>query len=847
MPYSKEACRTHWKKMTDMDPRDTYIKNPFRRQKQREQLERAFERYLQHQSQSTSVAPVISQVVGPRSPSMLVAILDASFDSSSLPATNIITTASSDQRAEPPDILSPPLLTSEGTTPTNSIHSIPTPPSQDVIHIGVMPGEVKELNASMVRRPEGEGASHSSHRTQITSIKRSAPLEFNESLNASSGRVLNGPPIPSTQEELAWTQKNPHSAPVHECENRSPSMPTTSLSAVQEEAEPVRKKPPKHPSTMSEVEDEMKAPRGFIKFIKYGLTKSRLSVQSMISASGTIRSRFSSRRSSRQSIMASQLQEETNSFHYASYMSERDQLLSAIQPPQPVNYEGGRQATSLFLELRLAGASDDHVTARLKELLQGMGSTRARSVANTRNTSRETPLEVALALGNVPACRILLEAGADVHARTWNGKSLSEFGREAQSEANNNAQYIAIGACKNVILSHSRLQKNINSRRAENVKSGITPHANRRMAVESGRAQRAQPPSHEMTGGSALYAHRPEADMIQDETCLAAFDDTTHQPRRTGAFGGIDSLKSNPASMPMATSALHSPAPGSISSHQTLPPDVPDLIPFWNSAGPTDSASWQNQTLQSLSTNPSQRLRPDSMLWNSYFQPSTDITSSTPLDGGLATRDMSSVAGNVFLSAEIGSEVMPGTHSGRYEPLPDGHVFGHSSVSRAPRPLGQHFCHRDARVFDMGNSVQLQVPMITETNSSPPSLHTLVGRDPKFGQNINPYGHMGKDAVYSNTSLQQQQQCPHNTNFAESNYLPNPPTTSGTYDFSVSNLVRQLAVPFNDTLQSNNLISSPPSQQTCLSAMELEARSLQLPLSNVDNHVLYWDSWPSGP
>ena len=260
-----------------------------------------------------------------------------------------------------------------------------------------MPGEVKELNASLVRRPEGVGASHSSHRTQITSIKRSAPLEFNESLNASSGRALKGR-IASTQEELAWTQKNPHSAPVHECENRSPSMPTTSLSAVQEKAEPVRKKPPKHLSTMSEVEDEMKAPRGLIKFIKYGLTKSRLSVQSMISASGTIRSRFSSRRSSRQSIMASQLQEETNSFHYASYMSERDQLLSAIQPPQPVNYEGGRHATSLFLELRLAGASDDHVAARLKELLQDMGSTRARSVANTRNTSRETPLEVALAL-----------------------------------------------------------------------------------------------------------------------------------------------------------------------------------------------------------------------------------------------------------------------------------------------------------------------------------------------------------------------------------------------------------------------------------------------------------------
>jgi hypothetical protein len=860
LSHSKEACRTHWQKMTDMKPRETYIKNRFRRRKQREQLERAFERFQQQQPQSISTVPVATEVVGAESPSILAAILDPSMDSSFLDTTYVDTAAPSYQRFEPLDVPSPPLLTSEGTTPADSVHSVPTTPSEDVLHLGFMPDELKEPKPTPVSSG-GVAPRHSSLSAQTTSIKRPAPLEFNESIDASSERVSNGPPIPSVQEELAWTHQNPASGPVRECENRSPDTPTPCLPAVQEETEPEPEKLTARQMTLDEVEDEMKAPRGFINFIKYGLTKSRLSVQSMISASGTIRSRFSSRRSSQQSTMVSDPQEDTHPFCYASYMSIREEPPS-IHPPQ--SYEGGRQATSLFLELRLAGATDENVARRLKELLQDIGPAKARKVVNAQNDSGETALEVALALGNVPACEVLLDAGADVYARTSDGKSLSEFGRMAQSEANNNSQYIAIGACRNAILSHSRPEKSSKFKKANNAKTSTEPPAAIQMPIGSVIAPTPQGESHTITDENPLSPSAPLVGTSPQGVWNFVFDDTTQQQV---AFEGANldedrsTSRSNSASMSMAISASRFPVPESISSHQTLTPDVPDLLPFFHSASSAQSTGWQPQIFSPSTPGMSHSLRPNTLLWNSYFTPSLDLLPlSASLEGSSGTLDISSILGNAYSSPGIdASKPALGTHSGHFELLPDGRVvhilpIDHPSLARAPSSLGRHFSHRDARVFDTGNSVQLQVPLMSQNQYSLPGMQELGSQRPEFGLNVNPCANLASEAVYSN-SLVQRQQYHRDINFPVNNNLQNPPQTSNMSHLGPSDLPGQpSAYLHNDaTFNSNKFMPNPEMQHTNLSDMDVEALSFHLmsptpenPASYGNNFVHSWDSWPTG-
>ena len=89
-----------------------------------------------------------------------------------------------------------------------------------------------------------------------TRTKRPVPLEFDEDVNSISGRISNGPLIPSAREELAWTQRIPNPVPVHKPGNWNRNMSTTSLAAVQEEPEPADGKLPKHKKTISELEDE---------------------------------------------------------------------------------------------------------------------------------------------------------------------------------------------------------------------------------------------------------------------------------------------------------------------------------------------------------------------------------------------------------------------------------------------------------------------------------------------------------------------------------------------------------------------------------------------------------------
>jgi hypothetical protein len=840
MPYSNEACRNHWRRMTELDPGETMIKGPFRKKRQREQMRNAFERYKK--CQAIPVLPVICQTVEPDSSSMLTDILAPSFDSSSLRGTNSVPAALSDQNAELPDVLSPPFLTSEGTTPADSVHSILTPVAQDVMPQGFMPGAVKEKDVSMVRSDRA-GAYQSLPGTRI---KRPVPLEFDEDVNSISGRISNGPLIPSAREELAWTQRIPNPVPVHKPGNWNRSMSTTSLAAVQEEPEPADGKLPKHEKTISELEDEMKDSRGFINFVKNILTNPRQSVHSMISASGTIRSRFSSPRTSQHSNRDSVPPENTNSFHHPPFISNRDTHISASQLPQGMIYEIEQQSSSLFQELRRPGASDNDATTRILQILQGSDPARASNVVNARNSSGETPLEVALALGNVPACEVLLEAGADVYARTSTGKTLAEFAHKAEREAKNNTYFAAIGICKNRILEHPLSQKDSKSRKAKNDKKNSKPHASSQMASETRLPRRAQGSSHSMSNGGPPFT--PATNMIQDEATSLGFGHTTYQPPLHNAIGGMHSFELKSAPFSMTTTTPYHSVPVSVSPGQATGPDVSGLRPFWSPPPRIDSAGWQNQGLQSLTTDPSQMLPPNTKSWT---ERSMGIPSSAQLGGGFATSDMSSTAGNSFSSSGIGvPEYKPGTHSGLHDRLPNGGRFYVSPSSRSSLPIGQQFSHRDARIIDTGNSVHLHYPMVTQFHSSVPNTQTPLAREPDFGPNNDIYTNMANEVAYSNVSFQQQPQFS-DTNFAAETYhsplnpSPTSNSTSTTYAFSSNQHMPQASAPFTNptfaTSQPYNL-TPLPTQSSSLSAMDSE------PLSSTTSNLYYdpnWNPYPS--
>src|SRR5208282_343736 len=115
--------------MTKMKPGEIQISNLLRRARQREQLERAFERYKKSQSQPPVLA--VPQSAASQSPSFLPAVLGPSFSSQEHPAEGLHTTSPSAGAGAVLETCSPPLLTFEGATPADSDPSAMTPISQD--------------------------------------------------------------------------------------------------------------------------------------------------------------------------------------------------------------------------------------------------------------------------------------------------------------------------------------------------------------------------------------------------------------------------------------------------------------------------------------------------------------------------------------------------------------------------------------------------------------------------------------------------------------------------------------------------------------------------------------------
>jgi hypothetical protein len=317
---------------------------------------------------------------------------------------------------------STPLLTFEGDTPVD-LGAVLTPEPHEIIQPLISHNEI--------RRPSMEAPAIKSttnmaqHPTKGTTSKRRAPSGFDG--------ITDSKKITKRHSAAGAAQKL---FPSNTFAYPNTLMPDGSARTdVLADLEPVQEEPVSPGRTIDDVETDMGVPHGFIHWVKNDLARSRWSVQSVISAIGSAASRIPSRRSSQQPFFESAMPEELGSLFYS---------------------RTSRQVCHLFAKLRLTDVTDNEVAEQVRQLLHEYSPDEAQFIVRARNERQETALEVALALGNVPACEVLLDFGADVNATTSNGKSLSAFGRAAEKTATTSQQIVAIGICRNRIRSHTR-------------------------------------------------------------------------------------------------------------------------------------------------------------------------------------------------------------------------------------------------------------------------------------------------------------------------------------------------------------------------------------------------------
>lgn len=343
---------------------------------------------------------------------------------------------------------STPLLTFEGDTPAD-LGAVLTPEPHEIVQPLIARNEIRRL--SMEAPAIKSTANMAQHPTKSTTSKRRAPSGFDGITDSekitkrhSAARVAQKPLLSNT-----FTYP-------------SNFMPDGSARAdVLADLEPVQEEPLSPGRTIDDVEADMGVPHGFIHWVKNDLARSRWSVQSVISAIGTAASRISSRRSSQQPAFESTMPEELGSLFYS---------------------QTSRAVFHLFGKLRLTAVTDNEVAEQVRQLLQEYSRDEAQYIVRARNERQETALEVALALGNVPACEVLLKFGADVNATTSSGKSLSAFGRAAEKTATTSQLVVAIGICRNRIRSHTghrETQTKPEARKAKR-KSNVSTSASRR-------------------------------------------------------------------------------------------------------------------------------------------------------------------------------------------------------------------------------------------------------------------------------------------------------------------------------------------------------------------------------
>jgi hypothetical protein len=632
------------------------------------------------------------------------------------------------------------------------------------------------------------------------SAKRRVPSEFDETTNLVLKNLSKQRPTPFAEQEELWTNASPNRALVDQVEGVPAShRQMNGLEPVQELDEVVAPK-----IGVNEVEDEMGVPRGFIAFVKYGLVKYRLSVQSMISASGTIASRFSSRRSSRKLSVDLSPPQDSDPFFYSPYISNSAQ--PQLAQNNLIRWKEGRQETDLFLELRLAGATDNDVAVRLRQLLQGCGP-RARSVVNERNSRREIPLEVALSLGNVPACEVLLQFGADVRSRTSDGKSLSEFGRIAQGNTSHSPTYIAIGACRNRILEHPREGEG-------KKRPWKTEKTERNADISSTAEQDLERASHNTASGfSSTSAGPPSSQHVEHRSRSGGSLSSTSVNHNSTHFYTSNPLsRSGPVSKTDLSSQViagYQPSMSSrpsISSHRAPTPDVSNLVNYYNSV-----SQHQPQQTPQITYSPEGQ-RPPTQLWNSCFGPEwpTGLPALTPLGGGPATLDMSPGFDNntgrfgLLLDGRMASI------------LPSGGNMAPSAAVRSPTyaPL-INTSHRAGGFFEMIGPGQFQAQ---NTPSWSSQLNGLSSTNPLSLESVEAsYSHTSDAAILNSLEFQNVQQPSFGGVDHEMNTQPPiPPLPSATYE------------PYGNQINSYNMQATAP--------IDIWAASSRLPSSLQQNN-----------
>jgi hypothetical protein len=215
-------------------------------------------------------------------------------------------------------------------------------------------------------------------------------------------------------------------------------------------------------STIAKVENKMGVPPGFLGFIKR-LTITRDSVVSALSLSGSIGTPWSRRSRQIQSDTVQPVQEvgQDPPFPHRAFQGLPENAWGPVATSSAME---GRVHTDLFQELLLARHDEQEIANQLQSLIANGAN------PNVRNANGETPLHVALSLGNILACEALLKGGADVHVKTRDGKSLEEYGRAVQKRKGHDVpRYAAIKACRKAIFEHPNQKTKKASKRSKKI------------------------------------------------------------------------------------------------------------------------------------------------------------------------------------------------------------------------------------------------------------------------------------------------------------------------------------------------------------------------------------------
>lgn len=421
-----------------MNPGQLRVNDPLKKERRKKQAIRAFEAYQQRQArtqpdidQHSSIhhQPAHTQIHAGGNPIV-------SF------STNLRRNAPLYLRSTPNVLAVPPL--SEVATPADSFAETQTPQfdshfaipldiSEDIGEPSVSPGPTQSPTETILL---DEGS------------KLPAPLESDLAVPASSRRKSTSRSNPSLGSEEVLARSN---------EAAASNIKTSMVQGTRADAHHIvnSKSIVKDRSTaIAELEDKMSVPRGFIDFFKYQLTITRASVASALSSSGSIRSRWSRKGSRQIEPDRPQPSHESGKVYLPQHPSSQDQAEHQWAQIAPPTLTEGRANTDLFWELQLAGSTDEEIASRLGALISDGAN------PNARSPDGETPLHIALRLGNLPACKVLLDRGADVHVKTLDGKGLSEYGKIAETNAGDNvSRYMAIKTCRYAIREYDPRQK----------------------------------------------------------------------------------------------------------------------------------------------------------------------------------------------------------------------------------------------------------------------------------------------------------------------------------------------------------------------------------------------------